>query len=115
MSDEDRRALEREARYSSALAAFLACLREGHEPRTWMPHGQPERKVSVQGLWVCKRCRLTYCPPDTGAEREGLPVEIRPMQAILVSSTPVRVDASESLGRGRVARERAADLRHLAS
>ena len=88
MTDEDRRALEREARYSAGLAALLECLRDGHEPRTWTPPGGQERKVGVQGLWVCKRCRLTYCPPDTGVEREGLPVEIRPMQTISVLGTP---------------------------
>ena len=59
MSDEEiliqRRALEREARYSERLTSFLVCMMEGHQatdrPRHWTRGGS---------LRPCGRCGLGF-------------------------------------------------------
>ena len=61
MSDEERRLVEREARYSERLAAFLVCLREDHVPKQH-PLGFPCSLAAFHdgSLRVCDRCHLSY-------------------------------------------------------
>ena len=63
MSDEDRRILEREARYNEKLASFLVCLREGHDedPKETMVAGYGRVYFSGNGdVRACRRCHLVY-------------------------------------------------------
>lgn len=72
MSDEERRALEREARYSKNLSNFLTCMREGHsKARQEYVNGSggiTHRTIGVafngpianghNWAWPCERCGL---------------------------------------------------------
>jgi hypothetical protein len=59
--DEERRAIEREARYSQNLTNFLTCMRDGHDPipgtRNLLPEIAPGR---LREKLHCARCRLGY-------------------------------------------------------
>jgi hypothetical protein len=82
--DEDRRRLEREARYEGELASLLACMRDGHVPQKFVQDGEEHASFLVVlsrsaifspadariervmrppftvNIRLCKRCRLTY-------------------------------------------------------
>lgn len=81
--DDERRALEREARYNQNLANLLTCMREGHEPDAGVgcshegfSGGNP---TCVQ---YCKRCRLKfgvpYVPRKSCAEYRRSPGAVCP-------------------------------------
>lgn len=71
MSDEERRRLEREARYDAGLAALLTCLRDGHESGPvfladqW-PAGFQSPRVRIA---VCPRCGLAFWDRGEAAVR----------------------------------------------
>ena len=62
--DEERRIIEREARYNKRLMDFLTCMREDHEP--YMGVGNQPVSITANGsahmglLHVCKRCKMPY-------------------------------------------------------
>lgn len=68
MSDEERRAIEREARYSENLSNFLTCMREGHIPGQysqgrdlWAPNRFAKAGRNVTGKErYCDRCLLVF-------------------------------------------------------
>jgi len=75
MSDEDRRRLEREARYDSSVSALLACLREGHLSPA-VPAFRHEQLAIL--ILACGRCGLVYWKKDDEtAERHRLEIAAR--------------------------------------
>ena len=67
MSDEQRRRLEREARYDEKLADWLRCMREGHDPDDRLSRPGAGQKA-------CKRCFLVYWDPTAIPARDFLPM-----------------------------------------
>jgi len=89
MSDEDRRLLEREARYNTRLAAFLTCMREGHDPAPGSGRfgGHVDLGAGIVPVRTpyCKRCRLVYVEEN----------EIRPTGAIVARPFNDAIHADE--------------------
>lgn len=83
MSDEQRRRLEREARYDERLAALLECLRSGHVPLaveglspnvvTLQPHPRAANNEALV-FRGCSRCGLAYVERVRGRQEGAVRV-----------------------------------------
>ena len=71
MSDEQRRRLEREARYDEKLADWLRCMREGHDPASSL--GVGFAAIPGSRMRACKRCLLVYWEPNAISARDLFP------------------------------------------
>ena len=104
MSDEERRILEREARYSERLTAFLACMRDGHVD---MLHHQCSivgfnlNDVERINVWPCARCGIAYWTK----EKRPLPLAVQEGSSLPgIWSFPSDVGFSRDHGPPRCAR-----------